>query len=277
MGDEIKATYTAVAEHFCATNPTMPSLRSTRELMSIPGTHASSLNALMLDNFAMEIDEALRAYGVRFPVKVRDLLLCLLPSDIPSNPCVEVYTVGREDPRAELVGEKGVRSTTRLQCGSFIGVYRGEVMLQSIFKKWRLSPPRGRHPIAHEIAIDSYAATTTLYNLGEWAQAMGIRFPGMSLTRPQDNAVVISAAKYGNITSVINDPHLRPMDDSDESLGENVDMFEIILGAWPFFVMFTTKEIGPGEDLRYNYGAAFWDYMQEHAYRSRNWDAWKQS
>ena len=277
MSPEIKDAYTVMVDHFCTRAlPThKQSITTTRDVMHIMGTH--DLNKTLLDNFSEQIDIELRASGVCFPVDCREVLLHLLPVDIPCNSSLEIYEIGREDPREELVGEKGVRASIPLPPGAFIGVYRGKAMLHSTFKKWKLTPPLGRHPIAYEIVIDSYAAATTLFNLGDWANARNVRFPGMSVTRPQDNSLVISAAQYGNITSIINDPHLQPMEDNDASLGENVDMFEIVIGAWPFLVMFTTKAIEAKEDLRYNYGAAFWDYFQEHSLRSRNWETFVES
>lgn len=277
MGVDIKVTYDAVVDHFYELALQRPAkfgkcISTMRDIMFFPGSH--ELSSTLLGNFSNILDAELEKSGVKFPVDAK-LLMHSLPCDIECHPDLEIYTIDSSDPRQALVGENGVRlrnASSPIRRGTFLGLYRGEVMLHSAFKKWKLTPPAGVHPIAHEMLIDSYAAVTTLYNIGEWARQYNVTFPHMSHTRAHDNSLVVSAARHGNIMCVINDPHICPMEDDMRNLGENVDLFEVVIGPWPFFCMFATRDIQPNEDLKYSYGTAFWDYFQEHTLRARSWN-----
>lgn len=116
-------------------------------------------------------------------------------------------------------------------------------------------------PFDYEILVESYTANTECDDLLNWATDHKVTFPDKHLKDPNCLKIMVSAAKYGNLTCVINDPHLDPLGESDASLGANVCMVEIVIGTWPFLVMATMEDIAPAQELRYSYGLGFWDNL----------------
>lgn len=270
--DFMKTAFLAIMNHFCQKwvkkngAKSLESVRNIMYLATYPDGVDEVLRDTMLANFAKILDGAVQ-FTHGFPLSIHTLLLEGLPADIACSAAVEVFTIDKWDPRKPLHGKRGLRvaaTAQALPAGTFIGMYRGKTMFQSAFRRWKLLPPPGTDVLDHELFVDSYAASAIHFNVGRWAATQGLdTFPGKSNTNEEDNAILVSAAGYGNETACVNDPHIHPLEDSEETLGANTCMCEIVIGAWPFLALFTLKEVKPGEELLYEYGKAFWDYIHE--------------
>lgn len=269
MDDTMRALYTAVVTTYCDRVLRRGSLESVHPILEIfAHPPSTNLTNTMLKNFATLLD----SFFNKTNKDIKTFLVSGLPIDIPCSDALELFIIDETDRRVSLRGRRGVRARKPLKEGTFLGVYRGTAMLHSTFKKWKISSsPPTTNPIAYELMIDSYTASTTVYNVGKWALEHGIQSPIISRTKPNENTLDVSAAGEGNILSYINDPHIDPLGDSIESLAENAAMCEVTLAGWPFLVMFATRAIATGEEILYSYGDAFWEYVEEHTLRLKHW------
>ena len=153
--------------------------------------------------------------------------------------------------------------------GAFLGVYRGKTMLNSTYCDFKLDNPDTVNFLEYELSIESYASGALVYKLGELAQEHGIVFDGYDPHNVDDNAMMVSAYGCGNITCVINDPHIEPYSkENKEEVGHcNTVMREVMVGGWPHLVLFANKKIKKGEELRYSYGNAFWSFVKDGVHR----------
>jgi len=269
MDETLRKIYTTIVTAYCdcyVHSKTISSVLSILDLYGVP-PQCKHLERQFLQNLAMRLDSHM---DLQHPIK--SLLVSQLPRDIPCAEDLELFTIPETDQRGALRGHRGVRTTKQIRAGAYLGMYRGKAMLQSSFRKWKISSsPPTMNPIAFELFIDSYTASTTEYNVGKWAYDHGLHWLPFSKTKASENTLMVSANDEGNIMSYVNDPHLDPMGDSDESLGENATLCEVVLAGWPFIVMFATRDIGVGEEVLYSYGDAFWEYVEEHTLRLRHW------
>ncbi|KAL4549389.1 hypothetical protein Ndes2526B_g04410 [Nannochloris sp. 'desiccata'] len=266
--DKLRRVYETLTHDYCDRTEKIFRIRSTLEVMEIPEAYSErELHSFFKENFALAVDDALLDAGKRFPMDKKSLLLEHLPRDIPCSNLLEVYKVPRNDPRISLRGENGVRvtktATKGLPAGAFIGVYRGKSLIGlDEYRDIKYAPP-GVDYLQFELEIESYTASAVHYNIGFEAVENGITFEGLDPIEPSYSSVHVCAARYGNLTALVNDPSLDPMGNTTiETIGEdNTCLVEIIVGGWPCIVMFASKAINPGEELRYSYGHSFWKYV----------------
>lgn len=268
MSPEIFAIYTQLSRHFCALKTTPRSVSSVRDVIQLAGAPptARGLHAAFLAALVERIDAA-----CVFPAAPETLLLGGLPTDLPCHPDVDAFVIGAADPREALRGELGVMATRRIPEGELVGLYRGDALFHSDYVTWKLTPPPFAHPLTHERTVDAYTVSSTEHNAGQWAAEHGLR--GMS-PHPEDTVLMVCATYCGNATRLVNDPCIDPMASPvPTTLRPNVCLCEFVVGAWPFFAMFTLRPVRPGDELRYEYGRAFWEFMKEHALRKNAVDA----
>jgi len=266
--DKLRRVYETLTEDYCERTEGTPRIRSTLEVMQIPEEYSErEPHSLFKENFALVVDDALLDLGKSFPMDKKTLLLKHLPRDIPCSNLLEVFKVPRDDPRIPLRGQNGLRVTKTATkgppAGAFIGVYRGKSLIDlDEYKDIKFSPP-GVDYLQFELEIESYTASAEHYNIGVEAANRGITFEGLDPRNPSYFSLHVCAARYGNITALVNDPSLEPMIYTNfETIGEdNTCLVEIIVGGWPCIVMFASKAINPGEELRYSYGQSFWKYV----------------
>jgi hypothetical protein len=267
--DQLRRVYRTLTGDYCNRNKGTSRIRSTLEVMEIPQEcSGKELHSRFKTNFAAVVDDVLLGAGKSFPMDKKALLLKHLPRDIPCSYLLEVYKVPENDPRIPLRGENGVRvtktATKGLPAGAFIGIYRGRSLIGlQDYKDIKYAPP-GVDFFQFELEIDSYTASAIHYNIGCEAEKHGITFDGLDPRDASYSSIHVCAARYGNITALVNDPSLDPMGNTTfETIGEdNTCLVEVIVGGWPCIVMFASKPINPGEELRYSYGVSFWDYMR---------------
>jgi hypothetical protein len=264
--DVLTDDYCERKEDHCRT-----SVRSTLEVIEIAfgDNHPlEDFDLLFKKNFAAAIDKAILQSGQRFPIDKKTLLLKHLPRDIASNDLIEVYEIPSSDVRKTLRGQNGVRmkrtATAGLAAGSFLGVYRGRALIGfDEYKDISYATP-GMNFLEFELEIDSYTASCDKYNIGLEAERNGVTFEGMSIHNARESQVEVCAARYGNITALVNDPSIYPMGNSIETVGvDNTCLVECVVGGWPFLCMFASRDIDPGEELRYSYGSGFWGLVKE--------------
>ncbi len=116
--------------------------------------------------------------------------------------------------------------------------------------------------LKEEIRGESYAANAEIFSFTKEAEQYGVVLPPGTALTPSDR-LLMAAHDLGNLGSRINDPRLDPFGNSNaQKLQDNVCVCEVHIGAWPFLVMFAFRDIGPGEELLYDYGSGFWELVR---------------
>lgn len=265
MAPQLFEVYERLCTHFCSLASTPTSLRSIKDVTRLvdPSKETEPLAADMEAALVAAIDRAVGS----FPATTLQLLLRGLPVDLPCHPHLEAYTIGPDDPRRGLRGQTGVRASREIPAGQLVGVYRGETMFHSDYIDWKLTPPTlDTHPIEHEMLLDGYTASTTFFSAGEWVWHH--KLPQFLSMHRGDTVVMICGSYNGNMTSLVNDPGLDPMNGPSAGDGTpNTRLCEFLVGAWPVLAMCTFKRVRAGEEVLYAYGHDYWEFMKEHTRR----------
>lgn len=178
---------------------------------------------------------------------------------------MEACAVSPEDPRGMAPEQKGARATRNLPPGTILGVYRGHVT------------HRGRNQKSHPLEL--LPPPPDQVHVNEWAllvESHTLQLPCTFPSRPP-GLMSICCLENGDVTSLINDPVIHPLDHyTEESVEDvsdahgsssciasaNVRVLMIEVRGWPFPFLVTTQEVIQGQELLMSYGGEYWQRLR---------------
>ncbi|WIA21800.1 hypothetical protein OEZ85_004184 [Tetradesmus obliquus] len=200
-----------------------------------------------------------------------------LPEQLPCRHMAP-YIIPDSHPVELLRGQQSVRFTADLTAGVILGPY-------SKPSRFTTGEP-GRVVVAWEyllwqLLVESYAVQDEGFNLPAVKRQPAAGSKGSKAARAQQASASSKAAAatsvaqdlfcsafgYGNMTALVNDPTVSPLELCDDAAAyagrsqvspPNVVIRVLWVRRRPFPFMITSRPVAAGEDLWYDYGEAYW-------------------
>ncbi|XRB15605.1 SET domain-containing protein [Pseudoscourfieldia marina] len=190
----------------------------------------------------------------------------MLPLNAPHHLNLEEYVVAADDPREELRGQKGCRvkpDSQPIAAGTTLGVYGGELLMSGEVHELKSVKDSVQGGILCFLRAELQAECfTEEFNHFNYEQGEEIPLDGEKLA-------VCAVDVNDNLMHRINDVRISPLSKKSEMLpgGANVEYVETCVCGFPFVFLVARQDLAPSQDLRGNYGDAYWHMVREYVSR----------
>ncbi|XRB01007.1 W2 domain-containing protein [Pycnococcus provasolii] len=190
----------------------------------------------------------------------------MLPLNAPHNLNLEEYVVAADDPREGLRGQKGCRvkpDGQPIAAGTTLGVYGGELLMSGEVHELKSVKDSVQGGILCFLRAELQAECfTEEFNHFNYEQGEEIPLDGEKLA-------VCAVDVNDNLMHRINDVRISPLSKRSEMLpsGANVEYVETCVCGFPFVFVVARQDLAPSQDLRGNYGDAYWHMVREYVSR----------
>ncbi|GHP06117.1 hypothetical protein PPROV_000486400 [Pycnococcus provasolii] len=190
----------------------------------------------------------------------------MLPLNAPHHLNLEEYVVAADDPREGLRGQKGCRvkpDGQPIAAGTTLGVYGGQLLMSGEVHELKSVKDSVQGGILCFLRAELQAECfTEEFNHFNYEQGEEIPLDGEKLT-------VCAVDVNDNLMHRINDVRISPLSKKSEMLpgGANVEYVETCVCGFPFVFLVARQDLAPSQDLRGNYGDAYWHMVREYVSR----------